>query len=74
LLTDPQYQARNFWIDIDHPYAGIQTYPGAPVKMTETGWKMSRAPLLGEHNQEIYCDRLGYSKEELVRLRASGVI
>jgi len=32
------------------------------------------APLLGEHNEEIYCGRLGYSKEDLVALRRAGVI
>jgi crotonobetainyl-CoA:carnitine CoA-transferase CaiB-like acyl-CoA transferase len=74
LLTDPQYQAREFWADIDHPVAGKQTYPGAPVKMTETEWRNRRAPLLGEHNLEIYCGRLGYTKDDLVRLRASGII
>jgi len=74
LLTDPQYLAREFWADIDHPVAGKQTYPGAPVKMTETEWRNRRAPLLGEHNLEIYCGRLGYTKDDLVRLRASGII
>jgi crotonobetainyl-CoA:carnitine CoA-transferase CaiB-like acyl-CoA transferase len=32
------------------------------------------APLLGEHNEAIYGDRLGYSKEELSNLRNQGVI
>lgn len=74
LLTDPQYLAREFWTEIEHPAASRLTYPGAPVKMTETPWRNERAPLLGEHNREIYCGRLGYSLDELVRLRASGII
>jgi len=32
------------------------------------------APLLGEHNEKVYCDRLGYTKQDLVRMRAGGVI
>ncbi len=74
LLNDPQYKSRNFWVELGHPYAGKQTYPGAPVQMTATGWTNERAPLLGEHNEEIYCRRLGYTKEKLVKLKKSGVI
>ena len=32
------------------------------------------APLLGQHNEKIYCERLGYSREELMELKDSGVI
>jgi crotonobetainyl-CoA:carnitine CoA-transferase CaiB-like acyl-CoA transferase len=74
LLTDPQYEARKFWVDVEHPYTGKLPYPGVPAKMTETGWKLNRAPLLGEHNQEIYCDWLGYTREEMTKLREVGII
>jgi crotonobetainyl-CoA:carnitine CoA-transferase CaiB-like acyl-CoA transferase len=37
-------------------------------------YELKPAPLLGEHNEEIYCRRLGYSKKDLVRLRETGVI
>jgi hypothetical protein len=33
-----------------------------------------RAPRLGEHNREIYCGKLGYTPEELVKLNETGVI
>ena len=32
------------------------------------------APLLGQHNAEVLCDRLGYSKEDLVKLYQTGII
>jgi len=67
--------ARGFLAEIDHPEAGKIRYPGAPFKMLETPWRVIRsAPLLGQHNEEVYCRRLGYSKEKLVKLRESGVI
>jgi len=74
LLNDPHYQARGFWVEIEHPETGKLTYPGAPFKMSETPWEAGRAPRLGEHNEEIYCQRLGYSRGDLVRLRELGVI
>jgi crotonobetainyl-CoA:carnitine CoA-transferase CaiB-like acyl-CoA transferase len=44
------------------------------VKLSETPYKIERAPLLGEHNEEIYCQRLGYTKDDLVRMKGEGVV
>lgn len=72
LPDDPQFRAREFFVEVDHPVAGRLTYPGTPFKMSESPWKAGRAPLLGEHNQEIYCNLLGYTKQDLVQLREIG--
>ena len=70
-----QAQERGFFQEVEHPVAGKFYYPTAGYKFSETPWQAERpAPLLGEHNEEIYCGRLGYSHEELARLRAEGVI
>ncbi len=75
LFKDPNYRARDFFVEIDHPVAGTFEYPGPPIRMGEGEWQIRRpAPLLGQHNEEIYCDVLGYSKEELVKLKQSGII
>lgn len=74
LLNDDQYKARDFWTDIDHPETGTLPYASAPFKMSETPAQPERAPLLGEHNEEIYCGRLGMTNGDLVRLRQMGVI
>ena len=73
LFEDEQLKAREFFAEADHPVMGKVTYPGAPAKLSETPWQAGRAPLLGEHNEEIY-GRLGYTKEELVKLRKEGVL
>ncbi|MGZ6241354.1 MAG: CaiB/BaiF CoA transferase family protein [Candidatus Binataceae bacterium] len=70
----PHLRARNAFIEIDHPVAGRFRYPGPLVRLTATPPVARPAPLLGEHNQEILCGRLGYSPEELAKLRAAGVI
>jgi crotonobetainyl-CoA:carnitine CoA-transferase CaiB-like acyl-CoA transferase len=74
LLESPQLKAREFFVEIDHPETDTLVYPGAPFRMSETPWEVGRAPLLGEHNEEIYCGRLGYTREDLVLLRSKGVI
>jgi CoA:oxalate CoA-transferase len=75
VLSSPQMQERGFFADIIHPTAGQFRYPSASYKLSETPWQASHAaPLLGEHNQEIYGGRLGLSREELAEMKASGVI
>ena len=74
LAASVHLKERGYWVEADHPEAGPLTYPGSPYIMSETPWQPGRAPLLGEHNVEVYCDRLGYSKEDLVKLRNAGVI
>ncbi len=75
LLVDPQLKEREFFVDVPHKEAGTLKYPGAPFKMSRTPWAIEKAaPLLGEHNEEIFVNRLGYSKEQLVNLRKSGII
>jgi crotonobetainyl-CoA:carnitine CoA-transferase CaiB-like acyl-CoA transferase len=70
-----QARQRGFFAGIEHPEAGRLEYPTAAYQFSETPWRVERpAPLLGEHNDEIYCGRLGYSRRDLVRLSAAGVI
>ncbi|TET12866.1 MAG: CoA transferase [Dehalococcoidia bacterium] len=75
LLEYAHLKERQYFTEIDHPETGKVTYPGAPFKMTETPCQARHpAPLLGQHNEEIYCKLLGYPREDLVKLRESGVI
>jgi len=67
--------ARDYFEEVDHKEAGKVTFPGAPYILSRTPWNIERpAPLLGEHNEEVYCSRLGYTRQDLVRLRADGAI
>ena len=75
VMENPQYQHRGYFVELDHPVVGPVTYPGAPVIMSGTPWEASLpAPALGEHNEEIFRGRLGYSDDELARLRGKGVV
>jgi len=75
LVKSPQTEARGFFAEIDHPKAGKLKYPTAPYKFSRTPWKAERAaPLIGEHNEFVYCDRLGYDKRDLVAMKEAGII
>jgi crotonobetainyl-CoA:carnitine CoA-transferase CaiB-like acyl-CoA transferase len=76
ILDNPQLAARGFWQRVEHPELGTSiTYPGAFARGSETSPRISRrAPLIGEHNAEVYEKELGMSREELINLKRTGVI
>jgi len=56
LVASPQLQARQFFVEIEHPELGTTLhYPGAPYALSVTPWQLRRRPpRLGEHNAEIF--------------------
>jgi len=74
LLADEHLKARNFFVEAEHPEAGNLTYPGPPFRMSESPFRVGRAPLLGEHNEETLVGELGYEKEDLTTLRDRDII
>lgn len=75
-MEDIQLAAREFWVEVEHPeLCASITYPGAFAHATEAPPGISRrAPLIGEHNVEVYQEELGFSKEELMTLKQANVI
>jgi crotonobetainyl-CoA:carnitine CoA-transferase CaiB-like acyl-CoA transferase len=74
LLKDTQLNSRGFWVELNHPVVGKLKYPKGMLYSDAIGAPTKVAPLLGEDNERIYCKELGYAKEDLAVLRASGVI
>ncbi len=71
----PQAKAREMFVKVNHPTLGEIIEPGFPIKFSETKGDISApAPLLGEHNVEVYTRLLGYSEEKIEELRKKGVI
>lgn len=70
----PHLKRRGAFVEIDHPVAGRFRYPGPLVRLTATPPVARRAPLLGEHNEEILCRRLGLTRDDLAGVRAAHVI
>ena len=72
-----QVRARGFFADVEHPDAGTLAYPTLPHLFSgEDGQPQPEraAPRLGEHNAQVYGERLGYAPRDLSALAAAGVI
>jgi crotonobetainyl-CoA:carnitine CoA-transferase CaiB-like acyl-CoA transferase len=76
LLNDPHLNDRGFWKEVAHPELGRSfVYPGEAAIYNGSPWRISRrAPLIGEHNVEIFCTELGLSRNELSVLAENRVI
>ena len=75
VLEDKQMKAREFFVDIDRAKTGKLTFPVVPYRFSEIQREAPvAAPLLGQHNEEIYCKRMGYTRIDLDKLKEAGVI
>ncbi|MBI2761123.1 MAG: CoA transferase [Chloroflexi bacterium] len=76
IATSPHLADRDYWTDIEHDYLGTTLrFPGAPVRLSETPWRLDRAaPLPGQHNAEVYGDLLGLSGQDIKTLTERGIL
>jgi benzylsuccinate CoA-transferase BbsF subunit len=75
VLTDPHTLARGNVLEIEHPVMGKKNVTAPPWRFSETPAKIfGRSPLLGEHNEDVLCGRLGMSAEELQKLQEEQIV
>ncbi len=75
VVKDPQIQAREMIVEVDHPVAGKMSMPGVPIKMSETqGSVRTPAPVLGQHTEDVLKGKFNLSDEEIQKLRDKGAI
>lgn len=66
LEYDPQLRVRDYFTTHDHPDVGERRFQGVPFDMAACDVQFdSRAPLFGEHTDEVLADWLGYSADEI---------
>ena len=73
-MKDPHIQARGFFSTVTHPVLGSFSQPGSPFVFDGKRAAPSAAPLMGQHNDEVFCGELGLERGKLEELAASGVI
>ena len=76
ILDDAHLNARGYWTPVEHDELGDTIpYPGPPVRMGSLPWRIQRrAPLIGEHNEDIFIGELGHTIEQLTALKTRGIV
>ncbi len=75
VANDPQLLSRGMITEVEQLISGKTKVTGSVFKFSRTpGDVKFPAPILGEHNYEVYSDMLGYSEEEIGKLVDGGVI
>jgi crotonobetainyl-CoA:carnitine CoA-transferase CaiB-like acyl-CoA transferase len=74
-VFDPQTEARGFFPWVTHPYLGQYRAPGVFFRSDQPLAARRRpAPLLGEHNQQVYVDQLGHDIAEVEEWKGAGLV
>jgi len=74
VLADPHLRERGTVFDLDHPSRGTYPMIGSPLRLSDSPFATSPAPLLGEHTEAVLTSLAGYTADEVRQLRQKGVI
>ena len=74
IFEDKQLAARGHFVARDHPTMGEHLYESPPYRLSEHEVVVERAPLLGEHTDEILASCLGMSQREIDEAREAGAL
>jgi formyl-CoA transferase len=74
VMHDPHLLERGMLTEVQHPVVGSFVMPGCPVRLEDSPVQVTAAPLLGQHNEEVYTEILGYTPTQVQQLRERGVL
>jgi len=74
VMSNEHLRQRGMIVEVDHPTRGRMAIPGNAIRMSASPTEVTSAPLLGEHNAEVYGKLLGYGESDLATLKRDGVI
>jgi len=74
MMNDPHLIARKSVVEVDHPHFGRFKTLGCAPRLADSPAEITCAPLLGQHNVEVYARLMGYTHHELSKLTKEGII
>jgi len=75
VCEDAHLAARDFFVSVEHPVAGVLHQPGAPYRHARTPWRIGRpAPRVGEHNAEIFSGEFGVPEATLASFSEAAIV
>ena len=74
ILEDEHLRRRGMVVEVEHPTRGRMAIPGSPIRLSASPTEVTRAPLLGEHNADVYSRLLGLGEAEIAALHRDGVV
>jgi formyl-CoA transferase len=74
VMNDPHLLQRGMLTEVTHPAAGTFIMPGCPVRLDDSPVEVQAAPLLGQHNEEVYGELLGLMPDKVQQLKQQGVV
>lgn len=74
ILSHPHLRERGMVATVEHPTRGCITMPGCAVQLDDSPVEVTPAPLLGQHNHDVFQGWLGLSRERVQELEQAGVV
>ncbi|MEN0040509.1 MAG: formyl-CoA transferase [Pseudomonadota bacterium] len=74
LAEDEELYTTGTMVKLPHPERGDYLSVGCPIKMSDSPAEVERSPLLGEHTDDVLTSVLGYTGDDLSRVKASGAV
>ncbi len=74
-FANPHLADRGYWEELSHPEAGTHLHPGVVWRAKRTPNRLERAaPRLGEDNEYVYRELLGFNDDRYARFEETGHI
>ncbi|OYX11207.1 MAG: formyl-CoA transferase, partial [Rhizobiales bacterium 32-66-8] len=73
IMEDRSLYERGFLVEVPHPERGTYVTVASPIRLSDNDVPVERAPLLGEHTDEVLA-WIGYGTDDIANMRATGAV